>query len=83
MGSLGRRSCGAFPPCLGDLRQCALEPVNLPLRVFLGLLSFPYQKGLRRVLRRGGVCKEMSSWSYQPRRFPSVAACAEIAGFRS
>ncbi|CAF1737824.1 unnamed protein product [Brassica oleracea] len=83
MGSLGRRSCGAFPPCLGDLQQCALEPVNLPLRVFLGLLSFPYQKGLRRVLRRGGVCKEMSSWSCQPRRFPSVAARAEIAGFRS
>ncbi|KAL0753001.1 hypothetical protein Bca101_090669 [Brassica carinata] len=32
-------------------------PVNLPLRGLLELLLFPSQNGLRRVLRRGGVCE--------------------------
>lgn len=56
-------------------------PVNLPLRGFLELLSFPSQNGLRRVLRRRGVCEEMSCWSCQPWLISLVAARAEIAGF--
>ncbi|KAG5378835.1 hypothetical protein IGI04_026677 [Brassica rapa subsp. trilocularis] len=58
-------------------------PVNLPLRGFLELLSFPSQNGLRRVLRRRGACEEMSCWSCQPWLISLVAARAEIAGFDS
>ena len=58
-----------------SLRRSALS------RKRLCVVFVPSREDQRRVLRRWGVCEDISCWSCHLRRSSSVAMRAEIAGF--
>ena len=78
---LWRWSCGASSPCLSGLQRRSFWAGQLSPRSFSELPSFPSWFGLRRVLRRRGVCGENGCWSCQPQLGSSVATRAESTRF--